>query len=1040
MLVHRSERMEALVDALDRVVSEPLSSPFVAETIVVPSRSLAAWLSLRLAERQGIWAHPRFIAVDAFLAKLHASVVVGARAAGDDLFTREGLAWSIAAVLRSLFESKRFASVAAYLADDTDITKRLALARRLGRTFHGYLVHRPEMLATWERSAEETKNETVAWEAELWRALVAKHGADHVANRNRALLDALAALGSSEATARATPARPPAGLPERVSIFAPESLPEIAIDILHALGELVDVHVFLRRGEHALTESLGARGRDLAASLAEREGVAMLDEPSTPSRPSLAVHACHAPMRECEVLRDQLLAALDEDPSLEPRDILVLCPDLETYRPVIDAVFGTDERAKGYLPYRIVDGSARRGLTVVEGFLAMLDVAPSRGAAPDVVDLLAREPVRTKFALDENEIDVVRQWIADCGIRWGEDEEHRRDVGQPALRDNTWRFGLDRLLLGFAMGGGDDQAMCEGCLPYDDVEGTTSDTLGGFATFCEQLFIVRKELLGLAPISAWRDRLVDALGRLFSAPWQTEFQHQMVREALGDLVARAEAGGFIDEVPLAVVHEALTDEVDERAASLEHAHGGITFAAFTSSRCVPARVLVMLGMNDGDFPRAPRADTFDLVATRPRRGDPSTRDEDRQAFLDALLCARDRVIVTYVGQSIANNAERPPSVVVSELLDLEGESQARARLVVKHALHAFSPRYFGGDDDPRLFSYAAALCDGAQSSMRGERDELPSFVKRPLPASDRVRTVTVDALARFFEHPVRGFVQTRLGVSLGRDLRPLEDREPLELDNLDKWKLGTPLLERARDGEDIVGVPPDIAAGGSLPLGVVRQFAYDDVVPNVLELVRALRPLLDPSTPAPPPLHEIDLEIGDTRIVGSLRNVGSRGQVLYTYSKLQGKHRLGAWIRHLAMQCAGIPKETWLVGRHARSVRSLHYGTIRDPAAILARLVDLYWRGLEAPLLFFSDASVTYATTLDEKGPEAAMARARKELYSEFGSANDAYVKKAFSDRDPLDAAFEPFAEPRDRARFPSFAELAVAVCGPLLAHEESAE
>lgn len=1017
--LHRSDKLEVLVDALSRVVAESLSSPFVAETILVPTRALGRWLALRLAELHGIWANPRFVTAEAFLDELHHEAL---GAADDDPFARDGLTWSIAAALPALLTNTSFASVAGYLSADHDATMRIALAQRLGRTFHGYLLLRPELIDAWEhvRIAEGTTNETAAWQAELWRALVAKHGGDHRARRHANLVAQLAAN------------RPVAGqLPERVSVFAPEALPPAVLDVLEALSTRAEVHLFTRRNAHPLGASMAARGRALDAAITTHAGVVTHDDASPASSPSLLIHSCHAPMRECEVLRDQLLAALDEDRSLQARDILVLCPELETYAPVIDAVFGIDDAADGYLPYRIVDRSARRELAVVEAFLTLLDLAPSRATATDVVDLLAREPVRTRFALDENEIDTVREWVADCGIRWGEDAAHRKDVGQPAFRENTWGFGLDRLLLGYAMGSA-GQAMCNGCLPYDDVEGTTSSTLGGLAAFCEQLFAIRKTLLGLATLPAWRDRLVGALPRLFSAPWQTEFQHQMLRSALDTLVEHALAAGFDDEVPLSVVRDALAADLDERAAAMEHAPGGITFASFASNRCVPARIVVMLGMNDGDFPRVGHASAFDLVAMAPRPGDPSTRDDDRQAFLDAWLGARDRLIITYIGQSIATNAERPPSVVVSELLDSLGTDAAAAK-VVKHPLHAFSPRYFGDSNDTRLFSHAAALCDGARS-MRSATAKLPPFVRRPLPPADRSNGVTLDALVRFFEHPIRGFVTTRVGVSLGWDVAPLEDREPLDFDKLQQWAVGTELLERARDGEDLAKMPLDLVAQGVLPLGIVGWASYQALAPEIIAVAEAVNEVLDRKAPQPP--REVDLDIAGTRITGWLRNLGAHGLVHYRFGKVHGRTRVGAWIRHLALRCMGIDKPTTLIGKSDGIVVRYRYSEVAEPDRILARLVELYWLGLEAPLLFLPDAAAAYVTALPEGVGKAAKAAdlAYRVKFGLFDTCK--YVAKVLGERDPIDPAFSLFSDPDDTARYPSFATVARDVFEPLLAHE----
>lgn len=1003
----RSTRMEDLVDALARVVEEPLSSPFMPETIVVPARTMGDWLGLRLSEKHGIWANPRFVTIDRFIAELD-----GRKRHDEDPFATLSLAWAVAGALPRLLKTKPFAAVDAYLADDTDTTQRVALSARIASAFSRYLAHRPELLLSWERSQEDTSDEHAAWEAPLWRGVVQRLGKEHRAKRDGELGARLDGLP----------------LPERLSVFAPESLPKSALDVLDALSQRLPVHVFARTsGEHALEPSLGARERELRAAIAACGGVNEKTLPSKASTPDVLVHSCHSPMRECEVLRDQLLAALDADKSLEARDVLVLCPDLDGYAPVIEAVFGIPEKAEGFLPYRIVDRSARRTLKVVEAFLALLDLAPSRLTATDVMDLIAREPVRAKFDLEEGDIDVVRRWIEDCRIRWAEDEHHRKEVGQPAFRENTWRFGLDRLILGYAMGSDTETppVMCGSCLPYDDVEGTTTETLGGFAAFCEELFAVRKDLgeRTRVPLAAWRDRLTDVLARMCAGGWQTDFQHAMIREALDAIVARAERAGFTDEVPLSVAREALAGELDERVRSLEHAVGGITFASFVSSRCVPARVVAMLGMNDGDFPRAPYADAFDLA------GPKTARDDDRQAFLDALLSARDRVVITYIGQSIANNKERPPSVVVSELLDTFPNRDA---VLLKHPLHAFSPAYFGDADDRRLFSHAAALCDGARS-MRGKRSPLPRLVERPLPPpKDMTRTVTLEALVRFFEHPVRAFMQGRLGITLGRDMSPLEDREPIDLDALEKWIVADPLIGRGRKGEDLAsGVPADLVGAGQLPIGVVGEFAYRGLLPELMPIVERVKELVGSERPDP---VAVDIDVGGTRIVGHLQDVCRDAHVLHTYSASCGRKDVRAWVRHVVLQCMGIDRDTVMVCKKGETTR---FTKIDDARAVLASLVDLYWRGLEGPLLLFPDSARVYLDHAPQ-GHDVAFAKARGKFLDEYGVWTCAYVQRAFGETDdaqPLDDDFEPFGTSRtkeERARFPSFVELTQAVFGPM--------
>lgn len=494
---------------------------------------------------------------------------------------------------------------------------------------------------------------------------------------------------------------------------------------------------------------------------------------------SISIHDCHSPMRECEVLRDQILAALAADASLEPRDVLVLCPDLDTYAPVIDAVFGADgdRKAPRHLPYRIVDGTAGSALPVVDALLAVLDAASSRMTAPEVVDLLHREPIRTRFGLSESDVETIRGWVMESGIRWGIDEAHRAEVGQPAMRLNTWRFGLDRLLLGYAAGK-DGETTFAGSLPFDDIAGSAGPTLGALVAFSEALFALREDLSGTATIAQWQGRVGAVLERMIASRWDTEYQHQVVRSTLADLAARAEAAGFVEAVPLSVVRGAIAGEVAERGRRFALSSGEIRFASLAPGRCEPARVVALLGMNDGVFPRRPRPMGFDLMARDPRPGDPSVRNDDRRVLREAVFGARERLVITFVGRSVRNDAERPPSVVVSELLDaidagfvIEGDEERRAseHVLVRHALHAFSPRYFETDGDPRIFSHDARLCDAARA-MAGERVAAPCFVTGPLPApaeNAELRPVTIDELCAFFSHPVAAFVSRRVGVLLG---------------------------------------------------------------------------------------------------------------------------------------------------------------------------------------------------------------------------------------------------------------------------------
>ena len=999
--IHSSNRLEDLADALAHALETPLSSPFVKETVLVPSRALGAWLSTELAKRHGICANIEFVTPNGWLRMFTSPDTL-------DVFAPEVLEWSVAARLPALLEDPAFEDVLRYLSNDRDSTKRLALATRIARVFDRYIQHRPDMITEWQRGADDH------WQAKLFRTLVSKHGMTHLAARVDAFIQTLSAAKHTD-------------LPERLAMFCVDTRSPLTARILDAIAPKIPLSMF-----ELTTRGSVARGETVLAHVQNAIGGAVptVVKPLDASDHSVSVHACHSKTRECEVLRDQILDAIARDPTLEPRDVVVLSPDLASYAAAIDSVFGADPKGPHHLPYRIADRRSGSPLPVIEALLALLEAASSRLPAPAVVDLLFREPIRARFQLSEPDVETIRTWVLESRIRWAVDEEDRADQSQPKLRQNTWRFGIDRLLLGYAAGEDGEETFAD-VLPFADVDGSAASELGAFVEFCEALFSLREELRGHEPVITWCLCIRTALARFVAAGRQTEYQHQIVRGALDAIVARVTEAGFTEDVPLSVVRDALGAELEERGGGFAMGSGPITFAAVAPGRCVPARVVALLGMSDGDFPRAPRALGFDLLTSAPREADPSPREEDRRVFAEAIFAAREQLVVTYIGRSIKNDAEQPPSVVISELLDTidaaytwNGEPASR-HLVVRHALHAFSPRYFRADD-ARYFSYATTLARAA-SAMTAARVPLPRFVEGPLPASpaeSQRAPVTVDELCTFFDHPTVAFVSRRVGAFLGGDVEPLEDREPFELDGLKRWFVQERLVGRARVGEDVSTIPRVVGAAGELPLGTVGSVLYETLHEAPAAMGEHVRELLGEKQPAP---LEIDMELeDDERLLGWLRTVGPNGQVLFRFSKARGKHELAAWIRHLAMIASGKSAVTFLVSRGDDVEPSIQrFGPVEDAKKHLSHLLTLYRRGQQSPLPLFPDPASAYAWTLKEGGSaQEALAVARRVYFNGYDGAANAYVSKVYADTDPLDA---------------EFIDLATRVFGPLHDHLEDA-
>jgi len=572
--------------------------------------------------------------------------------------------------------------------------------------------------------------------------------------------------------------------------------------------------------------------------------------------------------------------------------------------------------------------------------------------------------------------------------------------------------------------------------------------------FCSTLFRFRASLRSPRPPAAWQKDLGELLDTMILSAGRTARQHQRIRLALANVVERARIAGFTGAVDREVMTAQLSNVLQRGHSSRGFLSGGVTFCELVPMRTIPFRVVCLIGMNDDAFPRTRHAPGFDLIARRPMTGDRTQREDDRYLFLEALLSARERLLVTYVGQSIRDNTEIPPSVVVTELLDTLGESfpcppggaSPPAFVALRHPLQPFSPRYFDREEDPQLFSYSADCLEGARKLAAPKQKE-SVFVSAPIaldPGEPRV--IAVEDLVRFFESPVRTFLRRRLDLHLQRDEMPLEDREPAELSGMERWAVGEALLSRALRGEDPATAFAAVRAAGRLPPGVPGRCVYDDLIPEVA----ALGAMAKAVTAGPPrEALEVDGEVEGSRITGLIRNMWNAGQVRCQFARINARQELAMWIRHVVLNWAAArdcPKETTLVGRSAEGngAAIVRFGPLNDPATVLAALVRLYWLGLQTPLPLFPETSHAFARAVAREAGDEAREKALESARRSFqGSSywrrpaegDDPSIRQVFANQDPFAGAPSPGVV--SGAVPVSFESIARIVFDPLLSHRE---
>jgi exodeoxyribonuclease V gamma subunit len=1079
-----SNRLEVLADALVATMHDAPLAPLQPEVVAVQSRGMARYVSFAVARRLGVCAHVRFPFPNALIDMLFS--VFFERVPSPSPFDRDALSWTVLGQLDQCADAPGFERVNAYRARDPHGVKSLQLAGRIADVFDQYAAFRPDMLAAWS-AGDAGDDPDERWQAELWRRIVKSADAPHrVALRDR-LIDAVR-TGAL-----------PASLPPRIALFGAASLPRLHLDICAALSQCIDISFFvmnptehfwddiradkridavaLRSGAHAparlhlesahpLLASCGDHGREFLAALHNldcdeqtlfvRPGprcllehvqadIFNLDVPESRraidrADRSVQIHSCHGPLREIETLHDNLLDLFERIPELRPHEIVVMTPDIETYGPYIQAVFDAPGESAPRIPYCIADRSVRGQSRVVDDFLRLLDIPARRFAADEVRGLLASPLIQAAAGISDEDLALIDDWIEETRIRWGVDAHSRAGEQLPATDENSWRAGLDRLLLGFAMER-DGFALAGGTLPARPISGDATRALGALVAFIEELFALRELIASSRPLAQWADALDAVAARFFAPETGDSPEADLLRAALSKLAEQAALSAHTAPVSFQQVRHALERQLATPAPGSGFLSGGVTFCAMLPMRGVPFEVVCMIGMNDRAFPRQDARPSFSLLSRYPRPGDRNTRTDDKYVFLEALLSARRMLYISYAGQSARDNTARPPSVLVSELLDYcdqyyAGEHQrpVSRQLTVRHRLQPFSPDYFS--ESGPLFSYSDARRRAARALCRPPVEPPPFFIGEcAAPEADAPPALTVEQLCSFFAHPTRWFVRQTLGVSLKPIRAALDAEENFTLHSRDRFLLEQLLLEHALRGDAPTALLAPVRRLGLLPHGAPGDSAFAAVAGNIAEAAACIRSI---GAPGDPPWIDCAAPLAHRAITGRLQRRVGAALVRYRYAQISPRDRLEAWISHL-LRCAsaapGAHPETILLGivrrrtaAHNRTeqMRIIRYSHAPDASALLAHLADLYDQGLRTPLRFFPAASLRFAERVLLRGAGADSARAAAAALWHAsghhpGEGDDPYYRLCWEHDSPFEADFD---------------ERALAIYGPLLAHE----
>lgn len=763
---------------------------------------------------------------------------------------------------------------------------------------------------------------------------------------------------------------------------------------------------------------------------------------------SIQIKSCHSPLREVETLHDHLLDLLDRDNQLTPKDIVVMMPDVAAYAPYIDAVFAAKQGLE-YIPYAIADRGAAQESPLINSFLNLLNINQSRFGLTDILSILEVPAILRRFQLEEDELPLIRRWLDEAGVRWGRDEQSRVKQGVPAFEQNSWAFGIKRLILGYALR--DDAPLYQASpqapnyLVVSGVEGQSAQALGKLLNFIE---VLDETTLQLAQPQVPCQRLFELTELLnaFYAPDEDEREQlQEIRDAIAtleqELLAASPADSytsaydltpnFLDQsglhsnalnLSIEVLAQWFNQRLTESRVGQRYLAGSVNFCTLMPMRSIPFKVVCLLGMNDGIYPRMQHPVGFDLMAHfGARKGDRSRRLDDRYLFLEALLSAREQLYISYIGRSERDNSERIPSMLVSELIEYcqlcyvpesltaetpavgnEAAQQALLEAIISHQpLQPFDPKLYQSTEAQAQTikqSYSQQWCPpdiSTQSLQRRfidtntlivlEDDTIgDSDIQQDIEPLSEEEHVDISAFIRFFRNPAQYFFNRTLKVDLNLNIQADDNDEPFSLNALERYLLQARLLDDALEQgalEQGQAQPSSellqrLKASGNLPMQpfdnlLLRQYSHDiaplvgrtlfmrgDVPPRHADIRLAFEL----------PHQNAGNQVKTKRVIleGRIDDISPKGLVSCRPGSAHGRDILALYLRHLCLMAAGLTQPS----DHLQPSYLLDMGHFHALSPIapkqahdqLAHLLQHFYQGQLHPLCFMPKTSLAYAS------------------------------------------------------------------------------
>jgi len=872
-----STSLEALSKKLAEQINNSRTNILQKDFVITPSNGLDNWIKVQVAEQNGIAANIQFVTITK-MAEIIYKVLAG-KMNRKEALSKLQMQWILFELMGTEEFKEKFVDKAIYF--ESNPQKRLALAGKVSELFTNYQSIIPDTLLQWN-NPENTEKDLENWQKYLWLKLKKKTKEDFITS-----LDSFEFI-SKKLKETEFQETLKAKLPV-IYLFNLNEINKAHLDLLIEIGNYIDLNMFFFapiQGNEEIKNSLlkswvGSqkllldylRERDVnienrvsenANSVETLLGKIQNDILNNKTKQdsnnindgdlkdgSIVINSCYTPTREVEVLYNYLVHHLNNNSSIGARDIAVICTDIPKYSAAIKSVF---ETAPYKLPYHVLDYPVQDNNSPLMALEALLNIDPRWFKPEQVMHLLEFPSVRNKFEIKD--VSMLRTLVNKANIRNG-------FVGK--MQDNethliSWEHGLNRLFLGYCMGGNEAYEYENGTyLLVDETEGSSAYDLIRLRHFINCVKDTLIKLGGDKTLFDWIEFMKETISLFISIDGENIQQMGQLDRELANLVSLNTASQ--EEIPFNTFYSSLKDIIAGISNDERILRKGITFCSTKPSRSVPFKIIAMLGLNYDSFPRKYNTLSFDLTNETPEGKMNSCKERDKFFFLETLLFAKEKLYLSFIGHNAKNNAKLPPSLLVDELIDYMVPGYSEKTIpIIEHPLHSFDTKYFNGDNST-FYSYLG----------KNEVDRNPDFFKEHEPADKKeLKEIPTYKFVNFLKDPFKYYYNNCLGIYYSDEEELLSDEELFDLDKLQQWGIKTQLVESDELIKEDSTKRLALVEMGKLPLANPGKIIISEMDEEIETLRSTFLNQIDGKREEK---VKIDFEIDEVRVYGQIDNI-----------------------------------------------------------------------------------------------------------------------------------------------------------------------